>query len=128
MKKILYAAMLLLGLSILSSCNKEQTNSNDYSKLILGAWLYTYSETFENGELISSRDVNNEFYTFDTDGICDYEFLGHAKHQYQYSINGNNLIIAGYVFKIHKLTSKELIIDISFIGDCFDRCYFIKKK
>ena len=66
MKKILYAVMLLLGLSLLSSCNKE--NYNGSSGSILGEWQSTKEEYIFQGSVVISDNYDEERYVFYDNG------------------------------------------------------------
>lgn len=65
MKKILYAVMLLLSLSILSSCNKENNgNSGD----IIGEWQTTKKEYVFQGSVVWAENYDEEKLAFYDNG------------------------------------------------------------
>lgn len=115
MKKIIYAVMLLLGLSIMASCEKEGTEA-DKGKLEGKWWVAEKFEVRFNGEVIKSFPTLEE-----AEWIVD---KGHFENgnvmletdgdigTYSYSFYNNTLIILGISLDIVKLTSKELVLDM----------------
>lgn len=95
MKKILYAAMLLLGLSLLSSCNKigEENKSEDKCPII-GTW--EWAEKVSINENMSEAEqfvVDLGYITFNSDGTASFkDWDNKDKGTYKYSFSLGNVI------------------------------------
>jgi hypothetical protein len=89
MKKIMFAAATLLGLSfIATSCNKDEYN--DYPDLIVGTWQVVKQEAYAlNGDMLFSNTDDNNYYVFTADGkVYNVE---NPSIRGDYAINGNSL-------------------------------------
>ena len=111
MKKVLYAVMLLLGLSVLFvSCNKDNGGGN-YSNAIIGTWKLVYD----------GDDFATFTYEFKKDGTFTY--ITHINEEdallggqdiksgpFYYKINGDKLEIGalGYVI-IQEITATKMV-------------------
>ncbi|MCQ2173514.1 MAG: hypothetical protein MJY61_00090 [Bacteroidales bacterium] len=115
MKKLIYAAMLLLGLSLLSSCNKENNGS---SNSLIGDWeLFKFEWQFDNNVVIESYDIETIDETELGMGMARLGFIDDKLVQngvglvctYVYDSKENTLLINGFIkLNIIKLTSDEL--------------------
>lgn len=114
MKKIIYAVMLLLGMSIMAtSCNKANTESGGSGSLN-GKWIIT--EITENGksvECVSERFYLNKYYavgnnfTFEDGNILIQGPAYKALWPYIYS---DGVVRWGeYDYPVKKLNGKEMV-------------------
>ena len=99
---LLFAYAALLGII---SCSKT-----DEKDLILGQWKRVKEETYTNGQLVSSKDVDYQYRMFFTSsGECIEEF-----YHSTYSITDKWLTLQfeshAEIYKIQKITHKELIL------------------
>lgn len=115
MKKLLYAAMLLLGVGIMAvSCKKD--NSENYENAILGEWAVVKVETYENGKLTETftpTDKQKMSIIFNKNGkITTMEYYNGETDSYtdDYSISGKMLTVDGDSMEIKKLTKTELVL------------------
>ena len=69
MKKLLYVVMLLLGLSVLASCEKDGGEGNNFS--IIGKWSYSNTQLYLNSSLIEIWSRNRPIIDFSTEGKHD---------------------------------------------------------
>ena len=138
MKKILLACLFALGLSILFSCEKD--DSARYSKLIIGEWGFVKEEYVDkdgNVTTFSANDYREQL----PDGrsfLKTMKFTKELCYWYyvdkdeiivgtdvaQYHIDESNNILWGYaIIPIVELSKTSLVID-------FDeaRCYFKRIK
>ncbi|MCQ2170575.1 MAG: hypothetical protein MJY48_03330 [Bacteroidales bacterium] len=107
MKKILYAAMLLLGLNILCSCNKENNGS---SGSIIGEWQSTKRENIFQGSVVGSENQEEIRLTFYDDNILTLNSNGNVPTmRYQYDEKMKVLSFGGMQFEIF-LSSKILTL------------------
>ena len=114
MKKILYAAMLLLGVGIMAvSCSKDK--NSDKNNLLIGTWdaVSGYSIgpdgnktdewTYSDGEL---------YFEFDAENMSYYS-EGEPMQQGSYSFDGTKLTLpTSMVCEVTSLTETELTIRI----------------
>lgn len=120
MKKLIYAVMLLLGMSVfMTSCEKEggdNGNSSKYSKLIVGTWQMVKADYLdEDGTTEPARVDDDEIYTFKENGIV--EAFGTS---FPYQIDGNKVIIIIENYTIEKLTKDELVLRHKLIDGDYD--------
>lgn len=133
MKRILYAVMLLLGMSVLASCEKEEgkTDTND----IEGRWYTAVKwERLLNGTAVySSTDFDEATYPihnvsrvlFQNGNVNVVDTYGDSR-VWPYTYFEGALTVFGEEFKVVKATKQELIGDSSFgSADC-DEKYKVK--
>ena len=126
MKRLIYAVMLLLGLSIFGSCSKEGGSTGG------GSWLVgDWAPIFESG-----NQTTDYYLSFSRDGIFtiyyaytddDYEATGwfdsgtlfcapnvhwEKDMQMEYKISGGKLITMGMVVgSVNKINNNKFILD-----------------
>ncbi len=138
MRKILYAAMLLLGVGIMAvSCKKEggsRINIEEYADAILGEWSATKIESYENGKKVGSFTLNGTtdrmIVVFMEDGkMRTTETSDGSSDTYtnSYYVSGESLYIDRDELEIKKLTRSELILH-QFDRDEDSRYYFKRVK
>lgn len=112
MKRILFAVLLLLGMSALViSCNKDNSKENpsDYSKLIVGTWLYAYDGIEESSV--------RAYYVFQDDGVFFTRIVSSTSGttetpKLRYTISGNKLtVMDNFTVTILNINSKEMLWD-----------------
>ncbi|MCQ2170577.1 MAG: hypothetical protein MJY48_03340 [Bacteroidales bacterium] len=111
MKKIFYAAMLLLGLSILCSCNKENNGS---SGSIIGEWQPTKSEAIFQGSVVNSSYEDWVRYDFHNDGnvMMTDPHSGEGYYlPYLYDTKLGQLTILGQQWEINLSSSTMVLTD-----------------
>lgn len=114
MKKLFYAVMLLLGLSIMGiSCSKVSTD--DYATAIVGRWKAYKVDTPNGKGSESNNDDETLIFVFTESGQFVME-EGNDADKGTYWVDGKSLYMRfwGEVqqFTISKLTSKELVLKI----------------
>ena len=128
MKKVLFAAMFLLGLSIMSvACSKVSTD--DYAMAIVGRWKL-YKVVYFDGEEEIDKGTTSEgsFLIFTESGQCIFE-EGDVADRSTYRIDGHYLTLGSggrpIQVVISKLTNNELVLqfDSEEISD-FSKMYF----
>ena len=114
MKRILFAAVLLLGLSMLTTSCYEGNDENNYAKNIVGSWRSDRVEYFLDGKLVNT-DIPNVDYliVFTNDGYtyCTDE----PNFKLPYVINGDVLQF-GTMCKIIKLTKDKMELEESLLS------------
>ena len=119
MKRILYAVMLLIGMSIMVSCEKEG-GVGDNSNLEGKWWNTTKEEAIFNGKVVNTATgLNSDFWgkVLFENGNYTFESLNDkSTHVGSYSYLGDiinvEVIFSAYKFHIVKLSPKEGIADI----------------
>lgn len=130
MKKLIYAVMLLLGMSVfMTSCEKEggdNGNSSKYSKLIIGTWKVVKAEyLWEDGTTEPAKVDDDDIFTFKGNGVM--EIYGTSL---PYQMDGNKVIILIDNYTIEKLTKDELVWKCKLLDSDNDykREYLIRLK
>lgn len=128
MKKVLFAAMFLLGLSIMSvDCSKVSTD--DFATAIVGRWKL-YKVVYFNGEEEIDKGTTGEgsFLIFTESGQCIFEEDDVADRS-SYRIDGHFLTLGSggrsIQIVISRLTNNELVLqfDNEDISD-FSKMYY----
>ncbi len=138
MKKLLYAAMLLLGVGIMAVSYKKEggsrINIEEYADAILGEWSATKIESYENGKKVGSFTLNGTtdrmIVVFMEDGkMRTTETSDGSSDTYtnSYYVSGESLYIDRDELEIKKLTRSELILH-QFDRDEDSRYYFKRVK
>ena len=95
MKKILFAIAILLGIGIMTSCNKNNASSNS----IVGSWKVVYSVK----DLVTS-DIS--VWTFEAGGTLLVD--GEPGPRYSYDEQTKILTFGGGNFYVHTLTATSM--------------------
>lgn len=118
MRKIFQVAMLLLGLSIIISCNKDAPSG----KSLVGKWQFTHFEwTTTSGEVIKETLDATIYWTFTDKMLTIQEKTGSGEDSgtcsYTYEdgvliINtfSKTMISEGTLFNVEKLNKTELVM------------------
>lgn len=113
MKKLLFVALLLIGVGFITSCNKDEGSNNDKGKLEGKWWTPVKEELLFNGTIVYSSASN-----FNIDGNGKLYFQNG-------NVNMGGDYSCGYTFidgritlwleqwEVIKLTNKEFVIELS---------------
>lgn len=105
MKKLIYIALILLGVGILSSCGKEGGGS---SNSIIGKWKVVYSE--------SDDAIVGEDWEFDKNGAFVVD--GYPMYQYRYDASTGIVLYGGSGgFKVISVSLTRMKIAFDFDPD-----------
>lgn len=113
MKKIFFVAMLLFGMSMLVSCEKENVDSGKLE----GTWTIYKGEMLFDGKVIHSENVPiDEYATFNfSDGYVTF-YDEDGVYRYPYTFSNGIITMVAYIIPIQmvvkKLTNSELILEI----------------
>lgn len=115
MKKLLYVAILLLGVGIMAvSCQKDSgASKKDYADLIVGKWNLTKMDILQSdGESISYPVDGDVFYVyvFHDNGKVDIVSKD-ARSSDSYTVSGNTLTIGKGSSEIEKLSLTEMVLN-----------------
>ena len=135
MKKLLYAAMLLLGVGIMAvSCKKDDgISTKEYANAIVGEWKLNKMEFYENGKLKGTQtatDKENAVLIFtDTGKVTTIETDDGKTHTYvyDYTVVDNYLYLDGDKCLIKKMTKRELVLSFTY-DDEEERAYLTRVK
>lgn len=114
MKKILYAAMLLLGVGIMAvSCSKDKNSENN--NLLIGTWDAVSGYTVgPDGNKTDewTYSAGETYYVFDAKNMSYYS-EGELMQKGAYSFDGTRLTLpTSIVCEVTSLTESELIIRV----------------
>lgn len=124
MKRLMYAAMLLLGLSVFCSCSKEGGSTKDnLASTIVGTWIFTDDEDlmdawfqFSESGIVTRFDIS---YKGDDDNLVSYDngvltvkplVYWTEGPSWQYSFQGNNLFAGGMFWGNVQIVNKNKLI------------------
>ena len=135
MRKLLYAAVLLLGVGIMAvSCQKDSgISTKEYADAIVGEWKMTKMEIYENGKLKATQtatDKENVRLIFtETGKVTTIETHDGETRTYtdDYSVVDNYLILDGDRCLIRKMTKNELVLSYS-EDDWEEKAYLSRVK
>ena len=108
MKKLIYIALILLGVGFLSSCEKEGGGSGS----LVGTWDITkYQACDKNGNVLDTATGSFGTFTF-TDAVLTIQYEGESPVAQGYSYNKEKKwIVWGMInYIVQKQTSNELVI------------------
>ncbi|MBO4230606.1 MAG: lipocalin family protein [Bacteroidales bacterium] len=126
MKKIVFAAVLLLGMGLLFASCDTLSSSSDGKASIVGTWQTIKEEYYQNGKLVrTDNEEDDEAYvTFKESG----QMIDADDDVYQYSVKGNTLTVSDKygteTYVIKRLTSKELVIKTEEYENMYLLAYF----
>lgn len=139
MKRLIYAAMLLLGLSILGSCNKEEGGgggSGNLASTIIGSWVIEWNSLDEIDYYIEfTKDKRATFYELSPSGSwarydngvlyapdgCEWEKV----ESFQYSIADGKLDIEQEMMNVFITKVNNDKLHVSWNGENY--WYRVKK-
>ena len=135
MKKLLYAAMLLLGVGIMAvSCKKDDgISTKDYANAIVGEWKVEKFESYKDGKLSETEIPTAENHTtliFSANGKVTTvdTYKGKTEtYDYDYVLSGKTVSVAGEDYEIMKLTRKEMVWSLTYKTQ-EERVYFSRVK
>lgn len=105
MKKILYALMLVLGMSVLSSCSKEGNGTS-----IVGTWEYTESWYGEEYAAYFQFKDNGTYVSVDVDNYLSDDFRSYVDYG-TWSLSEDTLILDDAdEFPVLELTKDSLTL------------------
>ena len=115
MNKVIYAVVLLLGLSILfCSCEKESLVSNSY--LLENKWWGLNKVEFcFNGKVVETTDRGKDFVfekVYFHEGICNFLYEDGDQKAVSYVFNDNVLSVYSERVNVIKLTNKEAVVEL----------------
>lgn len=137
MKKILFAIMLLLGVSTMAiSCEKDNGGDDGgdgnvpTKSQLIGKWQLYKDIMYENGEVDMEFDLVDTYYNFKSDGT--YEFYNSLGKRIGYwELMGGGIAMSDeekITFKepncfFEKFNKKEMVIATYFQGELIEREY-----
>lgn len=113
MKHLIYLAIILLGVGILSSCTKEGGNQNS----LVGTWKIVKVENFDkdgNSERVIPLNGNGNRLEFTESVFTLYsDNTPQGTAAYQYDKSSKRIVFgAGVCWLVQKFTAKELVLII----------------
>ena len=136
MKKLLWCALLLVGMLFVGCSSSEDEGGAAYEQLI-GTWdCYLETYTYDDGEVEEYRYERGEVYVVFTPTefvVYDDEDLMNGRYT-EYAVRGNKLYVAGVEWcAIERLTARDLVLlfdfdfDSEWGGSAVQRSYFRKR-
>jgi len=109
MKKLLYGVILLLGMSVLFSCSKEDAS-------IIGTWEAVSSKIeYANGKIETHTYVSNELVITITETTITVMTDGETDEALPYKLIDDDIYLMGIIpwMEVESVTSKELVLSRS---------------
>ena len=136
MKKLLWCALLLVGMLFVGCSSSDDEGGAVYEQLI-GTWdCYLETYTYDDGEVEEYRYERGEVYVVFTPtefAVYDDEDLMNGRYT-EYAVRGNKLYVAGVEWcDIERLTARDLVLLFDFDfesewgGSAVQRSYFRKR-